>query len=281
MAHGVSAGLFPIHPSIDSLGDPPAVPDPLPIQAVPEGRRTAQAAAPEPLGQDDAEEVYGAGQDAGGEGDEAVEDGARVDVAAHARPLDLALGLGQGRGREPAHAERQGQRVADDQALGLAALHVAERAGAVGDARVQDARVVRVDVVLRRRVQQHVEVGADVQVALLQGARERKHQRDVLLLVGGLADGLDVRRGPRRQAAGQGRVAVDVELEQVEEGVVDHGDGAIDLALVAVAELERLGRLVAHGKGDPLDLVVGILDVLARFSVSRRRVFVSQYARPR
>jgi hypothetical protein len=52
----------------------------------------------------------------------------------------------------------------------------------------------------------------------------------------------------------------------VEEGIVDHGDGAVDLALDAVVELECLARLVAGGEGNPLNLVAGILDMLAGFS---------------
>lgn len=59
---------------------------------------------------------------------------------------------------------------------------------------------------------------------------------------------------------------MDVELEEVEERVVDEGDGAVDLALGAVVELERLARLVADGEGDPLDLVVGVFQVLARLT---------------
>lgn len=188
-------------------------------------------------------------------------------MAAHALPLDLALGLGQRRGREPAHAEAQRQRVADDEAPRVAAGHVAQRARAVGGAAVEHAAVVGVDVVLGGAVQQHVHVRADVHVAALQRAGEREHERHELLRRRRLADDLDVRRRARGQAAGEGRVAVDVELEQVEEGVVDDGDGAVQLRLDAVVELEGLARLVAAREGDPLDLVFGVLDVLARFSI--------------
>ena len=100
-------------------------------------------------------------------------------------------------------------------------------------------------------------------MAQLQGAGEGEDEGDVLLGGGRLADRLDVGRGAGGQAAGQGGVAVDVELEQGEEGVVDHGDGAVQLGLDGVVELERLAGLVALGEGPPLDLVLGVLDVLA------------------
>lgn len=58
---------------------------------------------------------------------------------------------------------------------------------------------------------------------------------------------------------------MDVEFEEVEEGVVDEGDGAVDFALGAVAELEGLGGLGAGREGDPLELVVGGFDVFAGF----------------
>lgn len=186
----------------------------------------------------------------------------------HALPLDPPLRLGQRRRGEPPHTKGQGQRVANDQPLGRRPLHMAERARAVGNAGIQDPAVVRVDVVLGRRVQQDVHVRADVQVAVLQRAGEREHERDVLGRGRGLAHRLDVGRGPRGQAAGERRVGVDVELEQVEEGVIDHGDGAVLLLLDAVVELEGLVGLLAGGEGDPFDLVVfRVLDVLARIAV--------------
>lgn len=64
---------------------------------------------------------------------------------------------------------------------------------------------------------------------------------------------------------------MDVELEQVEEGVADHGDGAVLLALDAVVEFERGVGLVADWEGDPLDLVgFGILDMFTCFSVGKQ-----------
>lgn len=104
---------------------------------------------------------------------------------------------------------------------------------------------------------------ADVHVAELEGAGEGEDERDVLLRRGRLADHLDVGGRPRGEPAGEGRVAVDVELEEVEEGVGDEVDGAVDLALGAVVEFEGLGRLATLGKGDPLDLVVVVFKVLS------------------
>lgn len=134
-------------------------------------------------------------------------------MAAHALPLDPALGLGQRRGREPADAEAQGQGVADDESTRVAAGHVAQRARAVGGAAVEHAAIVGVDVVLRGAVQQDVEMGADVHVAELQGAGEGEDEGGKLGLEGLLADELDMGGGSGGQAAREGCVAVDVELE--------------------------------------------------------------------
>ena len=140
---------------------------------------------------------------------------------------------------------------------------MAQGARAVRDARVEDAAVVWTCVVLRHAVQQDVHVRADVHMGQLQRAREREHQRDVLPLGQLLTDDLDVGGRAGGQAAGKGRVAVDVELEQVEVGVGDEVDGAVDLALGAVVELEGFAGLVADGEGDPFELVVCVFDVFA------------------
>ena len=144
---------------------------------------------------------------------------------------------------------------------------VVQRTRAVRGTAVEHAAVARVDVVLRRAVQQHVEVRAHVQVAQLQGAGQREDQGDVFLGGGRLADGRDVGRGSGGQATGQRGVAVDVEFEEVEEGVVDHGDRAVDLGLDAVVEFQRLPGLVTFGEGPPLDLVLRILYVFTCFSI--------------
>lgn len=127
-----------------------------------------------------------------------------------------------------------------------------------------------VNVVLGGAVQQHIHVRANVHMARLEGPRERKHERDVLLRNGLFAHVLNLRRGPRGQSAGQRGVRVDVELEEVEKGVRDHGDGAVDFAFEAVVELEGFLSLVAHGERDPFDFVaVGVFNVLARFTRGR------------
>lgn len=91
-------------------------------------------------------------------------------------------------------------------------------------------------MMLWRRMQQDIHMRTNMHMAQLQRACQCKDKRYVLLLRDLLADDLDVGGRPRGQTARQGRVAVDVELEEMEEGVVDEGDGAIDLALGAVSE---------------------------------------------
>ena len=60
---------------------------------------------------------------------------------------------------------------------------------------------------------------------------------------------------------------MDVGLEQVEERIVDEGDGAVEFALDTVLELKRLARLVADGEGNPLQLVLVVFDMFARLTV--------------
>lgn len=122
-------------------------------------------------------------------------------------------------------------------------------------------------VVLRRAVQQDVHVRADMDVAQLQRASESKYKRDVFARRQFLAHDFDLGGWTGGDAARQGRIGVDVEFEKVEEGVVDHGDGAVNLTFGAVVELERAAGLVAHGEGLPFDLVLFVLNVLARFSI--------------
>jgi hypothetical protein len=100
-------------------------------------------------------------------------------------------------------------------------------------------------------------------MAQLQCPRQGKHERYVLLGGQLLADNLDMGRRTGGQSAGKGGVAVDVELEQVEEGIADKVDGAVDLALGAVVELEGFAGLVADGEGDPVELVVCLFNVFA------------------
>jgi hypothetical protein len=56
---------------------------------------------------------------------------------------------------------------------------------------------------------------------------------------------------------------VDVEFEEVEEGVRDEFYGAVLLGLDAVVELEGFACFVAGGEGRPFYFVVVVLDVLA------------------
>lgn len=245
------------------------------IESISQGGGASQRSSFEPLRQYHSKEIHRCDTNAGQKRNQAVEYGARVDVASHALPLDPALRLGErGRG-EPPHAEAQRQGISNDQLPSRCPGHVAQRTGAVGDPGVQDAAVVGVYVVFRCAVQQHVHVCRDVHVAELQGAREREDQRYVLLGDGLLVDDLDVGRRAGREPAGEGRVGVDVKLEEVEEGVADHGDGAVHFALDAVVELERLVGLLADREGYPLELMVlWVFDVLACFSAPRRCQFL-------
>lgn len=112
-------------------------------------------------------------------------------------------------------------------------------------------------------------------MARLQGAGKSKHQRDVLLLNGLLADVFHGWRWASGQTAGKGRVGVDVELEQVEEGVGHHGHSTVDLGFDAVVELQGFVGLLADGKGDVFELVIlGILNVLAGFPGWARKTSV-------
>lgn len=191
-------------------------------------------------------------------------------MAANPLPLDFPFRLGQRWRRKPPHAKAQRQRIPNDQLAGPAAFHVAERAGTIRNARVEHPTVVLANVVLGRAVQQHIQVRANVHVARLEGPRKRKHEGNVLLRREFFAHVLDLRRRPHGQSAGQRGVRVDVELEQVEKGIRDHGDGAIDFAFEAVVKFEGFLGLLAHGEGDPFDFVaLGVFNVLARFSRGR------------
>jgi len=125
-------------------------------------------------------------------------------------------------------------------------------------------------------MQQDIQMRADMQMALLQGARESKNQRHELLalLELELRRSLRVQRvqgdgdwGARGQAAGQGGVVVDVELEEVVEGVVNGVDGAVEVGFYAIAELEGLPGFLTGGERDVLEVVLGVLDVFACFAV--------------
>ncbi len=141
-----------------------------------------------------------------------------------------------------------------------------QRTRAVRRPAVQHPAIMLMQMMLWSTMQQHIHVRADVHVAQLQCPRQGKNQWYVLLLRRLLANYLDMRWWTGRKPTGQGRVAVDVELEEVEEGVGDDGDGAVLLAFDAVVELKRLVGFLADGEGDPLDFVRFVFDVFAGFS---------------
>jgi hypothetical protein len=62
---------------------------------------------------------------------------------------------------------------------------------------------------------------------------------------------------------------MDVEFEEVEEGVVDGRDGAVLLTFDAVVEFERFACFFADREGGPLDLLFIVLYVLTGFAVAR------------
>lgn len=60
-----------------------------------------------------------------------------------------------------------------------------------------------------------------------------------------------------------------VELEEVEEGIVDEVDRAVDVFLGAEDELERSTRFVACWKWDVGELARGVGDVLTSVTVGQ------------
>lgn len=122
------------------------------VQTVSQRRRTAESAIPKSAGEHHAKRVHARHCDSRAKRDEAVEDGARVDVSPETLPLHAALCLWQRRRREPAHREAKRQGIANNELPCKRALHMAERTGAVCNARVQDAAVVRSEMVLRHAV---------------------------------------------------------------------------------------------------------------------------------
>jgi len=144
-------------------------------------------------------------------------------------------------------------------------------ARAVGSRAIKHTAVVRVDMVFRCTVQQHIHVRADMHVAKLERASEGKDEGYVLLLRGSFTDDFDVGWGSRGETTRERGITVDVKLEQVEEGVADHGNGTVLFVFDAILELEGLACLVASREGDPLDLVRCVLNVFARFPTQQNR----------
>ena len=61
---------------------------------------------------------------------------------------------------------------------------------------------------------------------------------------------------------------MDVELEEMEEGIVNHGDCAVDFAFFSVVEFEGTTGFVACWKGFPFDFVFFVFDMFASFSAT-------------
>lgn len=158
----------------------------------------------------------------------AIHHRAHIHVATHARPLARQYGV-----RVPADAQPQRQAIPNND-LGVAGrVRDAVRGGGVDGAGCDGAG---------RGVDEHVEVVRDVQVAELEGAGQGDDERGEAAALGAhgaalLRDSVDavfaavaiggLRERVRGDAACQGRVVVDVEFEQVEQGVRDEVDGAV------------------------------------------------------
>ena len=81
----------------------------------------------------------------------------------------------------------------------------------------------------------------DMEVRELESSCEREDKRNVFGRRRGNTRGLDFRRRSRCDSAGEGSVVVDVEFEEVEEGIGYHGDGAIEFwgRVVSCRSLEQ------------------------------------------
>jgi hypothetical protein len=89
-----------------------------------------------------------------------------------------------------------------------------------------------------------------MQMAELQRPSQGEDEGYIFLLLGRLADDGDGGGRARGKTAGQWCVVVDVEFEEMEEWVGDWGDGAVDVGLDAVLQLERETGLVACREGN-------------------------------
>lgn len=109
---------------------------------------------------------------------------------------------------------------------------------------------------------QHIHTRSNVQVAELECARQRDDHRrvdiaqtalSVCFLCSTLLELIFQSAGRERlgrYAAGQGRVVVDVEFQQVEERIVDEVDRAVNLLFYAEEELQRAAGFVASREWD-------------------------------
>lgn len=211
-------------------------------------------------GQLHASEVGNANRSARQSADHAVYQCTESQMSANARPATGQLGVGI-----PSHAELQRQGIANhDPCRRLARDAIRSRSR-------NRPRRLR----LWGRVNQHVHARSDVQVAQLQSAGQGNYHGSVNIAQAALTVRLFCRpflefilqsagrERFRRYAAGQWRIVVDVELEQMEERVVDKVDRAVDLLFHAEEELERTAGFVARWEGDVGQLACSVGDVLA------------------
>jgi hypothetical protein len=85
------------------------------------------------------------------------------------------------------------------------------------------------EVVFGSRVEEDVEVCRDMEMRELQRACKGEYEWNKFLLEGGsVGGGVNVCWWAGGDAAGEGSVVVDVEFEEVEEGVCYQGDGAVE-----------------------------------------------------
>lgn len=131
---------------------------------------------------------------------------------------------------------------------------------------------------------EHIQTRTNMQMAQLQRPRQRDNHRRIHLAQRTLPIRMVFRalriffdkgaggQGFGGDATGQRRVVVDVELEQVEEGVVDEVQGAVDVLFHAEEEFEGAAGFVAGEGGDVGELARGVGDVFARVAVILVRV---------
>lgn len=122
---------------------------------------------------------------------------------------------------------------------------------------------------------EYIHACSNVQVAELKRARERDDHRrvdiaqaalSVCFFRGALLELIFQSAGRERlgrYAAGQRRVVVDVEFQQVEERVVDEVDRAVDLLLYAEEELQRAAGFIASREWDVRQLACSVGDMFA------------------
>lgn len=165
----------------------------------------------------------------------------------------------------PSHAELQRQCVSNDNSGGRLARNT------VGSCSSNRSRRNR----LGRSVHQHIHARSDVQVAELQRTSQSDHHGRVDLAQAALAIGVfrcsllklffagAGRERLRWDAAGQWRIIVDVEFQQMEERVVDKVNRAVDILFYAKEELERAAGFIAGRERDIGQLASSVGNVFA------------------